>query len=377
MKMKLFGKIFFLLSFVFLLSAGLANAQSVATTSNTEALWYYKEEPRSRESFFKHADKIDVLGPQTYFLKSGGVVVGSVKQDVLDKAEQENIKVMPLVANIIILKNGKEYFDMSLMNDLLSDTSNWEKFAKTLRDEGRKYGYYGWQLDLEHINLQDKEKFIQFVTYLKGELAKDNLKLSAAIVSKTSDYPEDYTPTYWREWAGAYDYERLGEVLDFVSVMAYDQPNGPGPVATLDWSKKVMNYTLTKIPKEKVSFGIPTYSWAYRSVDLKNKKSHFRMVDYGLVQIWLNQAEKQKIIKLSAEGYRYAYQKFWTTGTGSSNVFGGQTWVSYNYNGRNYTIWAENVESFQRKLDSIKQAGLRGYSAWVLGDEDPKVWEAR
>jgi spore germination protein YaaH len=51
--------------------------------------------------------------------------------------------------------------------------------------------------------------------------------------------------------------------------------------------------------------------------------------------------------------------------------------VSYNYNGRNYTIWAENVDSFQRKLDNIKQAGLRGYSAWVLGDEDPKVWEAR
>jgi spore germination protein YaaH len=375
--MKLLGKIFFLLSFVFLLSAGLASAQSVATTSQPEALWYYKEEPRSRESFFKHADKIDVLGPQTYFLKSGGVVIGSVKQDVLDNAKQENMKVMPLVANIIILKNGKEYFDMSLMSDLLSDTRNWEKFAKTLRNEGKKYGYYGWQLDLEHIKLEDKEKFIQFVTYLKGELAKDNLKLSAAIVSKISDYPEDYTPTYWREWAGAYDYERLGKVLDFVSVMAYDQPNGPGPVATIDWSKKVMNYTLTKIPKEKVSFGIPTYSWAYRSVDLKNKKSHFRMVDYGLVQTWINQSEKQKIIKLSAEGYRQAYQKYWATGTGSSSVFGGQTWVSYNYNGVNYTIWAENAESFQRKLDNIKQAGLRGYSAWVLGDEDPRVWEVR
>lgn len=375
--MKLLGKLFFLLSFVFLLSAGLVNAQSVATISQPEALWYYKEEPRSRESFFKHADKIDVLGPQTYFLKSDGVVTGGVKQDVLDKAKQENVKVMPLVANIIILKNGKEYFDMRLMSDLLSDTRNWEKFTKTLRDEGRKYSYYGWQLDLEHIKLEDKEKFIQFVTYLKGELAKDNLKLSAAIVSKISDYPEDYTPTYWREWAGVYDYERLGKVLDFVSVMAYDQPNGPGPVATIDWSKKVMNYTLTKIPKEKVSFGIPTYSWAYRSVDLKNKKSHFRMVDYGLVQTWATQAEKQKVIKLSVEGYKQAYQKYWVTGTGSSSIFGGQTWISYNYNGVNYTIWAENAESFQRKLGNIKQAGLRGYSAWVLGDEDPKVWEVR
>lgn len=330
-----------------------AFAQSVATASQPEALWYYKEEPRSRESFFKHADKIDILGPQTYFLKKDGVVVGSVKQDVLDKARQENIKVMPLLANIIILKNGKEYFDMNIISDLLSNTATWEKVAKVMREEGRKNGYYGWQLDLEHIHVKDKELFIQFVTYLKKELAKDNLKLSAATVSKISDNPEDYKSNYWTEWAGAYDYQRLGEVLDFVSVMAYDQPNSPGPVATLDWSKKVMQYTLAKIPKEKVSFGIPTYSWAYRSNDLKIKKSHFLMVDYALV----TKIKEGKV-----------------TGKGTSPKYGGQEWVSYDLGGRNYTIWAENVDSFRAKLDHIKESGVRGYSAWVLGDEDPVVW---
>lgn len=365
----------FLFAILLLTNFFTVSAQATTSATSIEALWYYKEEPRSRESFFKHADKIDVLGPQTYFLKNGGVIVGSVKQDVLDKAKQENMKVMPLLANIIILKNGKEYFDMSIMNDLLSNTQNWEKVANTLRDEGKKNGYYGWQLDLEHININDKELFIKFVTYLKGELAKDNLKLSAAVVSKISDNPEDYTFIYWREWAGAYDYVRLGNILDFVSVMAYDQPNSPGPVATAEWSNKVLDYTLTKISKEKVSFGIPTYSWAYRSEDLKNGRSHFRMVDYGLVEVWLIQFERQKIIRLSAEGYKGAYKNYWTTGVGSSQIFGGQTWVSYNYNGKNYTIWAENATSFKNKLEAIKVAGMRGYSAWVLGDEDPKIWE--
>lgn len=340
-----------LLVFVISLSA---HAFAQSTTSSLEALWYYKEESRARESFFKHADKIDVLAPQTYFLKKDGVVTGTVKQDVLDKAKQENIKVMPLLANIIILKNGKEYFDMSIMNDLLSNTANWEKVSKVMREEGRKNGYYGWQLDLEHIHVKDRKLFIQFVTYLKKELAKDNFKLSAAIVSKTSDNLEDYTTLYWTEWAGAYDYQRLGEVLDFVSVMAYDQPNSPGPVATLDWSKQVMQYTLGKIPKEKVSFGIPAYSWAYRSEDLKNKKSHFLMVDYALVA----KIKEGKI-----------------TGKGKSAKYGGQEWVSYDRGGKNYTIWAENAASFKTKLEHIKQTGVRGYSAWVLGDEDPAIWD--
>lgn len=49
--------------FLFLTSLSANVFAQNASTSGIEALWYYKEEPRSRESFFKHSDKIDILGP--------------------------------------------------------------------------------------------------------------------------------------------------------------------------------------------------------------------------------------------------------------------------------------------------------------------------
>ncbi len=353
-------------------------AQNVNTDSSStklEALWYYTESPRSRESFFKHSEKIDILGSQVYFLSFNGAVSGEVKADILAESKKQNIKVMPLLANIVKTKNG-EYFSQPIMNDFLENTENWQKVSKFLKEKAIKNNYYGYQLDLENINIKQKDNFIAFVEYLKKDFEKVNLKLSAAIVSKISDNPKDYKASYWNNWAAVYDYKKLGEILDFVSVMAYDQPQSPGPVATLDWSKKVMDYTITQISKEKVSFGIPTYSWVYRSEKLKNKKMHFKMVDYGLVNTWKAQEEKQKLIKLSADGYKKAYANYWTTGSGINEKYGNISWLSYNLNGKNYTIWYEDKASFDKKYNQIKDVGIKSFSAWVLGDEDPKIWES-
>jgi spore germination protein len=370
-------KLFFTAISGILFLFSISHAQNSSSTTSLERLWYYTESARSRESFFKNSLNIDVLGPQVYFLGFDGRVIGSVQSDVLAEAKLKNIKVMPLIANITKLPNNKEFFNQKIIHDLLESKENWNRISTFMISEAKVNNYYGYQLDLENINIKNKQNFLDFVKFLKLEFNKENLKLSAAIVSKISDDEKDYAKSYWQNWAGVYDYIELSQSLDFVSVMAYDQPRSPGPVATQEWSDRVMKYTLTKIPKEKVSFGIPTYSWVYRSQDLKNKKMHFRMVDYGLMSTWKAQQEKQKLIKLSAEGYKKAYRDYWVTGSGVSTDYGGQEWLSYNLNGKNYTIWSENADSFKSKLDAIKSAGVRGYSAWVLGDEDVKVWEMK
>ncbi len=326
-----------------------------------ESLWYYTETPRSRESYFKNSSKINILGPQTYFLKMDGVIVGEVKADVLERAQKNKTKIMPLLANI----TGKT-FDRKTVNNLLENPENWEKVSKYLREEAYKKGYYGWQLDLENIDVKYKQSLNDMVKYLKSEFEKDNLKLSIAVVSKISDTEKDYQiyeklqPNYYKYWAGVYDYKTLGENVDFVSVMIYDEPNSPGPVATLGWSKKVIDFTLKNIAQEKISFGIPTYGWAYK----KDQKKMFSMVDYGFTKAKLENFDKRSLANM-------------TTGAGESKIFGNISWVSYNSGGKNYTVWYENKKSFQTKLDQIKTLAPKsmGISMWVLGDEDPKVWE--
>jgi spore germination protein YaaH len=38
-------------------------------------------------------------------------------------------------------------------------------------------------------------------------------------------------------------------------------------------------------------------------------------------------------------------------------------------------LYLEDARSFKAKLDVMKTHNLRGFSAWVLGNEDPAVWK--
>ncbi len=344
------------------------NFSSAQATTTVEKLWYLKNEPRSMESFEKNISKIDIVGPQTYFLLQNGEVKNNFPEKILQfkKDKNPNLKVMPLLANITFYKdqngNSQEYFDQKNIKNLLDNKNNWQKVSDFLRSEAKKNSFWGFQMDLENVPVSYKDKFSEFTKFLKNEFDKDGLKLSIAVVSKTSDNPENYESSYWQNWAGAYDWKVLADNTEFLSIMAYDQPKSPGPVATIQWSKQVLDYAIKTIPKEKISFGIPVYAWAYRSDDLKKGKKHFAMIDYGLVYKKISNTNKTD-------------KKNMTTSSGFSKIFGDIPWISYNRGNKNYTVWYEDKNSFQTKYLQIKNSSVRGFSVWVLGDEDPKIWD--
>ena len=38
--------------------------------------------------------------------------------------------------------------------------------------------------------------------------------------------------------------------------------------------------------------------------------------------------------------------------------------------------WIEDARAFMDNLEPVRSHGLRGYSVWLLGMEDPRVWNA-
>jgi len=51
----------------------------------------------------------------------------------------------------------------------------------------------------------------------------------------------------------------------------------------------------------------------------------------------------------------------------------GIPWLTYASNNDLYIIWFESQKSFEKKLQVVEENNLRGFSAWVLGLEDPKI----
>lgn len=104
-----------------------------------------------------------------------------------------------------------------------------------------------------------------FIAALHQELAQRGLLLALAVFSKTDDTPDtDYLLPY------LYDYHALGQVVDLLEVMTYNEhetSSEAGSIASLAWVREVMNFALTQVPADKLSLGIANYGygWAMRS----------------------------------------------------------------------------------------------------------------
>ncbi len=221
----------------------------------------------------------------------------------------------------------------------------------------------GIQFDIENVNVVDKNAFTSFVRDASARLHAANCSVSAAVVPRAGEDPgpSAYHKWIFENWRGAYDYKALAESLDFLSYMTYAEHTGgtpPGPVAGYPWMEECLQYVLSLgVPPSKISLGIPSYSdhWyaSYTTAEGARSKagdSEFEKVD-SLVRTF-----HATLVWDDREKASYA---FWS----NAGVF--------------EHVWIEDARAFAAKLELVRKYKLRGYSVWVLGTEDPKVWELR
>lgn len=315
--------------------------KALSKETDLVSIFYYRETDRGLESFKKNIKTIDILAPQTYSAGETGALFGSVQPEVLELAKKNNIKVMPLIVN-----TG---FDQEIANKFLSDTSAQDVLIITLIQEAKKYGYYGWQFDFEQMTSEYRDKYSALLARATKPFKDNGLVLSVAVIAQHTEDPNAYAKDLWKRVIGVYDYEALGKATDIVSIMSYDDPHSDGPVAGLPFQKKVLDFALTKMPKEKISLGVPFYWWKWDD-------GRGKIVDIG---------GYQRVKELFEEG------KYLSYGFSATEKV---PWVKYEREGKPYTLWYENLTSFKEKIALARQYGVQGFSAWVLGLEDPRIY---
>ena len=335
--------LFFLLSTLFVpfFSANALTSDQISkkTTASYTRIFYYQEGKNAIKSFNDNLSSIDVLAPQIYSFNSSGKLVGNPNADILVKASDNGIKVMPLVTN-----GG---FGQASLETILNHPENQDVYISSLITEAKKYNYWGWQLDFEQMDLSYRDKFSYFVKKFGDAMRREGLTSSVAVIAQVSENPEDYPKNLWQRIIGVYDYASLAKSTDFISVMSYDDPESKGPVARYSWLQKVVSHSLTLVPAEKLSLGIPLYYWKWD--DARGKL--VGIGGYSGIKTTLNKYKTTK-------GYSVEYQA---------------PYIKYKVKKTKYTIWYENGKSVGKKLDLITKNNLHGFSAWALGLESPDI----
>ncbi len=265
----------------------------------------------------------------------GNVVFG--KDNYIRAVARENgIHMQPLVTN------GE--FSQEVAHAFLNNPAARAKAIDGLLNMCREWKADSINIDLENIVAADRQALNDFMKELCDKFHAEKLGVTIDVAAKASDAPTAY-------WAGCYDYAFLGKICDMVMIMAYDEHwsgGHAGPIGSLPWVRKVMEYAVTVIPPEKLVLGVPFYGYDWpeggKARSVSNTKAMKLIADKKLKLQWDN--------------------------------IGKSHWFEYtDESGVKRTVYFESQESLKHRIALAQELKLAGVSIWCLGNEDPAFWD--
>jgi spore germination protein YaaH len=232
-----------------------------------------------------------------------------------------------------------------------------------MADECRAHRYWGWQFDIENVHIDDRDLLTRWYGEAARALRAAGCTISIAVVHRPTELagPLSYHRFLFDSWRAAYDLAALARLGDFITIMTYSQHTRrttPGPQAGLPWMRSVVDYVLKSVPAEKLSLGIPTQGLHF-----------FTREDNALPERARSWAETVSWKWGFGLAERYGARLMWD----STQAV---TYGSFENGGTFEWLFLEDERSFRAKLAFAREKKLRGFSVWVLGPEDARIWEA-
>ena len=216
----------------------------------------------SVNSFLQHKDKIDIISPTWYQFDESGLVTGEPQPTVLKAAHDSHTTIIPLFA----------LFNHEKIHTLIGDAKAQDEMNRAFVRECKENGYDGINLDIEDVMWTDRDGLSALVKKTSDVLHREHLQVQIDVVPNAPGHAGETAFGKWifQEWRGSYDLKALGDSVDLICLMTYDQNTHwtmPGPVGGWIWTKQNLDYALKVVPKEKLSLGIAVYGYHWFTGD--------------------------------------------------------------------------------------------------------------
>lgn len=290
-------------------------------------------------------NSFSVISPSYFNITSdGSLTVEEISSGYVSAMHERNVKIVPFLSNHWDKQSGNLALDRV------------EQLAEEVADAVLSNNLDGVNVDIENVSHEYRGKYTTLVRLLRQKLPKEK-EVSVAVAAN---------PYGWTMgWHGSYDYQALGEYADHLFIMAYDEHfNGgeAGPVASISFVEKSIQYALRYVPKEKIVLGVPFFGriWSedgsVKGVGITNRQIESAIAKTGgsfVVDSHLKSVKAQ--IRVSSSH--------------SITVNGTKLKPG------NYTIWYDNSDTLKYKLSLVDKYGLKGAGSWSVGQETKDVWD--
>lgn len=307
------------------------------------AHFYYVDDAEARRSFGANVHRMDLVSPAWLSVDPKGQLRSTADPAFVRTAAARSLPLMPILVN--------ENFKPEIAGLVLTDDGVQRSLVESIAAMAARHRLRGIQLDFEDVGPLYRDAFTAFASELSGALRRVGRTLTIAVPAPLIPMagPETEMPTWTpNPRAAAFDYKRLAEVSDWLTLMAYDEytwSGSPGPVSGLPWVQACLEKLLQEVPPQRVSLGVPFYyrRWAGSSVTVGRHSEASALSARFQAPAAVHKLQQENAIKFT-EG-------------STPNV-----------------VWFNDAQTLRARVALVHRYGLAGFSAWRLGQEDPDVW---
>lgn len=270
------------------------------------------------------------------FTPEGNLVPPLLEEEWMIIAALEN-GTMPTLTLTPLGEDGR--FNNNLIHILVTDLSVQQNLTRQLLQVMMEKGYHGLNLDFEYIMAEDRLYYAQFVGNTTRVMNLYGIPVSVALAPKYSDEQEG-------ELYEGMDYALLGAAANSVLLMTYEWGYTYGPpmaVAPISQVRRVVEYAVTRIPREKISLGVPNYGYDWALPFESGVTKARTLGNVEAVQLAILYGAEIQFDEDAQSPYFY-YQEY----------------------GVEHVVWFQDVRSYRATFDLIKEFNLRGAGYWQI-----------
>ena len=278
------------------------------------------------------------LTPFSHIAREDGSLFGINDQQAIQLSIFNNVIPIMSVVNYSYYESGTDtahtiFNNMDVMNKLIDNIINIM----------REKGYRGVKFDFDNVLPEDREAYNNFLQMAASRLDTDGFYIASSLMPKFSELEHL-----------AYDYEAHGRIVDFVLLKTYIwglNEGPPGPITPINDLRRVLDYVVSLIPRDKIFTGLPLYAKDWIIPYISGQEAEIISVQTAMRRAQRNNVQIQYDEISSSPFYYYRDES-----------------------GRMHEVWFEDSRSVQAKFDVVKEYGIRGITYWNLVYEFIQNW---
>lgn len=298
--------------------------------------------PGSNEQFVRGAlPSLTYLSIFSYQAKEDGSLTAIDDEKWIQTARQNS------VAPIMVITNIRETggFSSDIAHALLNDGDVQNNLINNVVSTMQQKNYYGLNIDFEYIYPYDRQSYNAFLRTITARMHELGYIVLTAVAPKVSG---DQSGLLYE----AHDYPAHGEIVDKVILMTYEWGYLAGPpqaVAPLNQVRRVVEYAVSVIPRDKILLGIPNYGYDWTLPYVRGTLAQTFSNTEAVNRAYRNRAEIRYDETAKSPYYNY-----------------------YDAERRQHIVWFEDARSIRDKLLLVNEFGLAGISYWTIARSFPQ-----